>query len=400
MRSQFKKTTLFFIFLSFLFGGCATITGTTKEGEEVLKLNPAKFENMPGWLDDNHHAGLQAFVKSCDRILKKDPEQVFSHNGIGGVYGDWQKPCQKAVELAQSSHKNDPVIARQFFEKWFTPYHAKSGLDSKGLFTGYYEATLYGSKTPNEVYQTPLYKRPDDLVMVELSDFREDLRGRRIAGAVRDNRLKPYATRADIDDGYLKGKGLELVWVSDPADAFFLHIQGSGQVKLSDGRVMRVGYDGQNGHPYHAIGRELIARGELAKDVVSLQSIKEWMKSNPEKAQDLRNMNPSFIFFKEMQSHQPMGSEGVPLTPHRSLAVDRKFIPMSTPMWVNVEHPLHKKHQIQTLMIAQDTGGAIRGPIRGDLFWGSGQDAEVLAGHMKSKGEYWLLLPKQITEFE
>ncbi len=384
-----------------ILSGCAVnTTGIISSDEQHLSLTKQSFLDLKGWADDNHASALEAFLKSCDRILKQDPYAPFGRNGVGGLYGDWKPACDAGIQLKTSGAIANPLAAKQYFEKWFDPYQARKGFETKGLFTGYYEATLYGSRTRHHVYQTPLYKRPPDLVMVELGNFRDDLMGRRVAGRINESRLKPYETRAEIESGSLAGQNLELVWVSDPVDVFFLHIQGSGQVNLDDGTVMRVGYDGQNGHPYHAIGRELVDRGELDKEAVSLQTIKEWMKTNPEQAQDLKNMNPSFIFFKEMTGSKPLGSEGVPLTAHRSLAVDRTYIPMSTPMWVSADHPLYEDRKIQTLMVAQDTGGAIRGPIRGDFFWGEGKDAEILAGNMKSQGQYWLLLPKRMTVLE
>lgn len=391
---------LFYVAIAALaLGGCVSNTvPSVISKEDSLTLKKTDFTNLQGWVDDNHNGALLAFSKSCDRILKQDPYAEFGRDGVGGIYGDWKQACEAAVKLSKSGNSENPIAARAFFERWFDPYQARNGFNTKGLFTGYYQASLHGSRTRHGPYQTPLYKRPADLVMVELGEFRDDLTGRRVAGRINDNnRLKAYDSRADIEEGSLEGQGLEIVWVSDPVDAFFLHIQGSGQIKLDDGGMMRVGYDGQNGHPYYAIGRELVQRGELEKEAVSLQTIKEWMKTNPDQAQNLRNINPSFIFFKETKATKPMGAEGVPLTPHRSLAVDRKFIPMGVPLWVNAEHPLYEERAIQTLMVAQDTGGAITGPIRGDFFWGDGKDAEILAGNMKSQGQYWLLLPKRIS---
>lgn len=382
----------------FALSACTGVSGLTSSDDHGLTLKKTEYTQLKGWLDDNHDGALTAFSKSCDRILKQDPYKAFGRNGVGGIYGDWKPACDALATLYITGNVKNPELARGFFEQWFDPYQAKTGFSTKGLFTGYYEATLFGSKTRHDMYQTPLYRRPTDLVMVELGDFRDDLTGRRVAGRLSNNsRLKPYETRAEIESGSLENRDLEIVWVSDPVDAFFLHIQGSGQIKLDDGGLLRVGYDGQNGHPYFAIGRELVQRGELEKEAVSLQTIKEWMKSHQEQAQTLRNINPSFIFFKEITTKKPLGAEGVPLTPHRSLAVDRKYIPLGVPMWLNVEHPLYEKTQIQTLMVSQDTGGAIRGPIRGDLFWGEGKDAEILAGNMNSQGQYWLLLPKRMT---
>jgi membrane-bound lytic murein transglycosylase A len=242
----------------------------------------------------------------------------------------------------------------------------------------------------------PLYRKPDDLVMVDLGEFRENLKGERIAGRVIDGRLRPYEDRTRIEGGALKGRDLEMVWVDDPVDAFFLHIQGSGRITLEDGSVMRVGYAGQNGHPYIAVGRELIARGVLTKENVSMQSIREWLHANPGEASGLMNKNPSFVFFRPLDGEGPLGAQGVALTPGRSLAVDRSFVPYGLPVWLDAQDPLDGAARVRRLMVAQDTGGAIRGPVRGDVFWGHGADAELRAGRMKSPGRYYLLIPRTV----
>jgi len=206
--------------------------------------------------------------------------------------------------------------------------------------------------------------------------------------------LKPYEDRKAIVEGALDPRNLEIVWVDDPVDAFFLQIQGSGRVTLEDGRVMRLGYAGQNGHPYVAIGRELIARGALTRETVSMQSIRAWLAANPAEAAALMNANPSYVFFRELPGDGPVGAQGAALTPLRSLAVDRRFVPLGTPVWLDAEHPDPGTARLRRLVVAQDVGGAIRGPVRGDLFWGHGDAAADLAGRMKSPGRYYLLLPK------
>ncbi|PNW60305.1 UNVERIFIED_CONTAM: hypothetical protein BEN50_26175, partial [Euhalothece sp. KZN 001] len=269
------------------------------------------------------------------------------------------------------------------------------GKEDTGLFTGYYEASLKGARERGGAYQYPLRALPDDLVMVDLGAFRDDLKGRRIAGRVRGSRLHPYESRADITKGALPAdQDQALVWVDDPVDAFFLHIQGSGRVMLDDDTAMRVGYAGQNGHPYYAIGRELIRRGELDKDEVSLQSIRSWLRQNPDGAWDVMFTNASYVFFRELEGAGPIGGGGLPLTPGRSLAIDPTRIPYGTPLWVDIDHPDEKAAPIRRLMVAQDTGGAIRGAIRGDVFWGHGDRGEYYGGKMKSDGRYWLLLRK------
>lgn len=352
-------------------------------------LKPASFKDLRDWQKDDHAQTLIAFKKSCERILKKSPQAPFSATGIGGTYGDWQPLCRHVVNGKVAN-------ARTFFEDNFTPYQVKAGSwQDTGLFTGYYEPLLRGSRQQHGRYQYPLRKRPGDLVMVNLGEFRDDLKGRRIAGRVVNGQLQPYEDRRDIEDGKLSDQqAWPFVWVDDPVDAFFLHIQGSGRVQLDNGQSINVGYDGQNGHPYYAIGRELIARGELDKDEVSLQTIRRWLHEHLDQSYDLMMMNQSYVFFKELQGEGPLGGEGVALTAGRSLAVDRARIPYGVPIWLDAEAPTDKDKPLRSLMVAQDTGGAIRGPVRGDVFWGYGDVAEFLAGHMKSKGKMWLLLPK------
>lgn len=371
----------------FLLSACAV---PDKE-KEPLVLQQAAFADLPGWEKDNQAQTLAAFKRSCERILKNDPARPFGPDGIGGVYGDWFPACQVAM-------KKNEGTARAFFEQYFVPYQARAGRYKDGLFTGYYEAALNGSYERGGPYQHPLYRRPDDLVMVDLGLFRDELKGQRIAGRVNGAYLKPFEDRAEIEQGKLEGDdNLVLVWVDSPVDSFFLHIQGSGRVDLAEGGHMRVGYDGQNGHPYYAIGRELIKREALEKDEVSMQSIRAWLEAHPQEAHDVMRTNKSYIFFRELAEGGPLGGEGVPLTPGRSLAVDHTKIPYGVPVWVDIDPPVDDGDmgRVRRLMVAQDTGGAIRGAVRGDVFWGHGTRAEYLAGHMKSDGRAWLLLPKK-----
>ena len=276
-----------------------------------------------------------------------------------------------------------------------------------GLFTGYYEPLLRGSRARSSRYRVPLYRRPPDIVQVDLGRFREDLRGRRLAGRLRGATLEPYDDRRSITAGALRGRGLELVWVDDPIAAFFLQIQGSGQIELDTGERLRLGYAAQNGHPYFAIGRELIERGELTRETVSLQSIRAWLLEHPDEAQDVMALNASYVFFRTIEGDGPIGSQGVALTPGRSLAVDRTFVPLGVPLWLETTAPTVgnsaaegavDQSPVRRLVVAQDTGGAIRGPVRGDLFWGAGSEAEEIAGRMNSEGRYWLLLPRALAQ--
>jgi membrane-bound lytic murein transglycosylase A len=350
-------------------------------------LEEVGFDTLPDWGSDNFKTFIPAFQKSCEKINKISSDRAFGPLEQAGTYSDWQKMCKKFESTSQN--------VQTFFETHFTPYMVRADEDPIGLFTGYYEASLKGSRTRTDVYNTPLHKRPDDLVMVNLGEFREELKGQRIAGRVKGGNLKPYENREDIVNGDWPHNDEVLVWVDDAVDAFFVQIQGSGIVTLNDGSTMRIGYAGQNGHPYYAIGRELIKREHLTKENVSMQSIRAWLSDNPDHADEVMNTNRSYVFFREINGAGPIGAQGVALTAGRSLAVDRTKISYGIPIWVDIEKPVEDANDIRRMMIAQDTGGAIIGAVRGDVFWGYGAIAEDMAGKMKSKGRYWVLLPKR-----
>ncbi len=347
-----------------------------------LTLAPARFDDLSQWNEDTQAAALAAFARSCAVLAKAPPATTI---GAAGRAADWQAPCAALPAAA------DDAAARHFFETWFRPWQAGNNGATEGLFTGYYEPELDGARQRGGTFTIPLLRRPPDLVMVELGLFRPAWRGERIAGRVVDGRLRPYDSRAQIEDGALDRYHLAFLWVDDPVAAFFLQIQGSGRVRLRDGRIVRVGYDGQNGWPYVAIGRLLVARGELSRDAVSMQSIRAWLEAHPERGRALMAENPSYVFFREVAGDGPIGSEGVVLTPGRSLAVDPGFVPLGVPVFLDAGDGLRR------LMVAQDTGGAIRGPVRGDVFWGAGAEAESRAGAMRQRGDYYLLLPKSVT---
>ena len=348
-----------------------------------LTLTPARFSDLPGWNNDTSAAALAAFVKSCAELERRPDNAAVGPAALGMNAAAWRKPCAAARETPA-----EDAAARAFFGAQFTPYLAGNNNDSEGLFTGYYEPLLHGARQRGGQYQTPLLKRPPDLVMVDLGRFRPAWHGERIAGRVVAGNLLPYPSRAEIRRGALNADRLALFWVDDPADAFFLQVQGSGRVALPDGTQARLGYDGQNGQPYVAIGKKLVERGALAADQVSLQSIRAWIKTHPGEADALMDENPSYVFFRELAGDGPVGSEGVVLTAGRSLAVDRDFMPLGAPVYVALDD---NTSPLQRLMVAQDTGGAINGPVRGDVFWGFGAEAETRAGAMRARGKYYLL---------
>lgn len=369
----------------------STGVSTNIEHPNNLVLIDSGFESLPNWNNENFKNFAIAYQRSCDPILKRNSQDFFGKETIFGKNQQWQIACRKFQKINQNNTKD----IKLFFEQNFTPYKAMAGKNPKGLFTGYYEASLNGSLTRKGQYQYPLHERPEDLVMVNLGEFRDELKGQRIAGRVKSGQLKPYETHAEIVSGKMpKDQEKVLVWVDSAVDAFFIQIQGSGIVTLDNGELMRVGYAGQNGHPYYAIGRELVKRGELEKDSVSMQSIRQWLEQHADQAQDLMQTNKSYVFFKKLEGDGPIGGQGVALTPERSLAIDRSIIPYGVPVWLDLEGFDGHQESIRRLMITQDTGGAIRGAVRGDFFWGYGGVAEKMAGNMNSKGSYWLLLPK------
>lgn len=389
--------------------------------EPELVLQPARFDDLPGWPGDAPEAAVPALRASCRVFARRPAEAPVGPDGLGGTVADWRPLCDEIRGLAKAGASG---ILRGVLEARLRPWAVTDrGVEHEGLFTGYFEPELRGSRRRHGPFQTPLYREPEDLVEVDLGAFRESLDGRRIAGRVVGGRLEPYHDRREIARGALAGRGLELVWVDDPVDAFFLQIQGSGRVVLDDGTVLRVGYAGQNGHPYTAIGRELVARGALELEEVSLQSIRRWLDAHPEEASAVMAENASYVFFRTLDrvaaGRGPLGSLGVPLTPGRSLAVDDRFLPLGVPLWLAGSMPRvpgeiaeapggsdsaappagpaeSEARPLRRLLVAQDTGGAIRGPVRGDVFWGAGDRAEAIAGRMKHPGRIWLLLPRSV----
>lgn len=365
--------------------------------EERIVLTRVGFDDLAGWDADDQASALAAFLESCTWFAKQDPARPIGRDGMAGTAADWQAACTVAATVPPG----DGAAARAFFEGAFIPYAASDGKGEEGLFTGYYEPLLRGARTRSAEFSVPLYGRPPDLVTVDLGLFDDDWQGRTVAGRVDGDALVPYHERQAIEQGTLAGRGLEVAWVDDPVDAFFLQIQGSGQVALPDGSRLRLGYAAANGRPYLAIGKVLVERGELTKDEVSLRTIKAWLAAHPDQAAEVMDQNRSYVFFRELTGPGPVGAQGVPLTPGRSLAVDRRFIALGTPVWLDILVPGPTDgaadEALRRLVVAQDTGGAIKGPVRADLFWGAGAEAESRAGRMKHPGRYVLLLPRTVT---
>ncbi len=361
--------------------------------EDAITLEEKSFKDLAGWTKDDLSGVEIAFERSCKAILKKKPEQQMGrgHVAIPMVYGDWQPICARFMENP-ALHESENF--RAFLESETLPFLAANNTENAGKFTGYFEAELRGSREKSEIYKYPLYGKPKDLVSVNLGVFSEDLKGRHVIGRVNKNqRFEPYHKRELIEAGGIDTQQLELIWIDDAVDVFLLQVQGSGRVILPDGEVVRVGYAAHNGHKYQSIGRYLIKEGEIDKHKASWRGIRTWIEENPEKQANLFSQNPRFVFFRVLDGDGPIGSQGVALTPKRSLAVDQRYIPLGSLVWLDSVQPGMSKEPLQTLMVAQDTGGAIKGPVRGDFFWGYGDKALSMAGSMNSKGRYFILLP-------
>lgn len=364
-----------------------------KPPPEQAVLKPVGFDQLPGWNMDKLSQALPALLRSCARFLKMPPGNPLGARIPGATAADIQPACRAAEALPA----NHDLAARAFFEEWFQPWAVSDNDKAEGLFTGYFEIELQGSVARDGTYNVPVYRKPPDHVTVNLGDFDPKLAGKTVVGRVENGKLKPYYARGDIQNGVLAGKGIELVWLKDPLDAFMLHVQGSGRVVLADGRAARIGYAANNGLPYKSIGRELIDRGELEPNGASWPDIRAWMTAHPDKAAELLAVNRRYIFFDEIVGDGPIGAQGVALTAGRSMAVDTSYIPLGLPLWLDTTMPGENGGPLQRLMLAQDTGSAIKGPVRGDFFWGTGDAALEQAGRMKSRGRYYLLLPKLLA---
>lgn len=358
-----------------------TVPAAVPKAPEIAAqtLQKSNFSAIPGWDKDQMQEAWPAFLTSCATLIKRH---------------DWSEVCRAARQL----NPGDSDVIRTFFESNFTPYKVLNadGSDT-GLVTGYYEPLLRGARKRGGAYQTPLYHAPDDLLTIDLGSLYPDLKNMRLRGRLVGNKVVPYFSRAElVQANALVGK--ELVWVDDAVEAFFLQVQGSGRVYLSDSQeTVRLSYADQNGYPYQSIGRYLVDKGEMSLSQASAQGIKAWVSAHPSRQNELLNVNPSYVFFKEEKiidpSQGPKGAMGLPLTAQRSIAVDPQQIPLGVPVFLATTRP-NSDAVLQRLVLAQDTGGAIRGAVRADYFWGFGQEAGEKAGAMKQRGMLWVLLPK------
>lgn len=375
-----------------ILAACAPDQEAERAESPPVRYQRTELTELPSWNSDRVSEALPALKRSCGKLRRQSDTDTIAPMEIGGTVAAWREACDALSRLSDAS--GDGAV-RDFLSTWFDAYAVRAG-ESDGLFTGYYEPELNGSLEPRPGFETPLLARPSDLVLVNLGDWRTGLRGERIAGRLRSGRLIPYESRSEIESGALGNNAETLVWLDDPIDAFFLHIQGSGRIRLDDGRVLRVGYDGHNGHSYYPIGRYLVESGEIDREAVSLQTIRDWLHRHPDQMRSVMDRNPSYIFFRTIQGDGPIGAQGVALTAGRSLAVDRRYIPLGAPVWLDIDYPDEAGNPLQRLVVAQDTGGAIKGVVRGDVFWGHGPTAAEKAGPMAASGRYFVLLPKNL----
>ena len=339
-------------------------------------LKQVSWQELPGWRQDNAALAWEPFLTGCKALARQET---------------WRNVCA----AAQKTGKPGREEARRFFEQHFTPYqvaHADGG--DQGMITGYYEPLLRGSRKPSARYRYPLFAVPDDLLVVDLTDVYPELKGMRLRGRLDGKRIVPYYDRGQIEQGHAALAGKEIAWVDDAIELFFLQIQGSGRIVLDNGETMRIGYAEQNGHPYRSIGRLLVERGDLPLEKASMQGIQAWARANPAKVTELLNHNASYVFFRELPANLPgpIGALGVPLTARRSIAIDPGFVPLGAPVYIATTWPLSSR-PLNQLMLAQDTGGAIRGAVRADFFWGFGAEAAREAGRMRQPLRLWVLLP-------
>ncbi len=374
------------VLVAFAVSACAD-----RSGPPMLALQRIPFTDISGWNDDRLVGVLPALLAQCERLgrLPADTRlggtaEAQAAAGTAGAYG----PACRAARALPSS---DEATVRRYFQTWFLPYLASDRGDAEASLTGYFEPEFAGSLSKGPGYTVPVYGRPTDLVTLPGPG------GQRSTGQVRSGRVVPYWTRAQIDRGALAGRGLEILWLHDPVDLFFLQVQGSGRIRLPSGQIVRLGYNGRNGQPYVPLGRLLVAQKQLGADAVSMQSIRAWLAAHPTEAGPLMQQNPNYVFFRVLDdvapNQGPPGALGVTLTPLRSAAVDRAFLPLGVPMFVDTTHP--DGSPLDRLLLAQDLGTDVAGPVRADLFFGWNDGAARDAGGMHAGGRIVVLLPRQ-----
>lgn len=363
---------------AFLSGGAALLAvagllsacadGGPITSEKRVAMAPISFNEIAGWAEEKHSEALATFRRSCPKLTTGPETRIVTDGGEKTLTpAEWKRICDAGAGIKAGDNRT----ARLFFEENFRPLVVQEA----AKVTGYFEPEMRGSKAPSRLFTVPVYRRPPDLTD------------------------KPYYTRAEIEQGVLKGKGLEIAYVQDPVGLFEVQVQGSGKIQLAEGGKMTLGFDGSNNRPYTAIGNVLVEMGVMKKDDVTWPAIRDWLKRNPQQARDVMRKNERYIFFKDTRSQAAAGAEGVPLTAQRSVAVDTSLTPFGTPIWIDTVRPVARKpgatEPYRRLMIAQDTGAAIKGPARSDVFFGSGPQAADWAGRMNSGGRAIVLVPNK-----
>ncbi len=362
------------------------------------QLEPIRWMEIDGWVADDHAAAFATFQDSCKPFVnRKQPSR-----DTRAVAGALVHVCKRAAAAGALT----AAKARVFFEENFRPVRIAKLGETQGLLTGYYEPIVEGSRFPNPEFYVPLYRRPRDLVIEGPMRAGASLPNRgKVGRRNAKNEFEPYHDRAAIEEGALDGQKLEIAWLKDPFDALTIQIQGSARVRLEDGTMLRVNYDAHNGYPYTAVGRVLIERYAVPRDEMSMDRIRQWMRANPNEAQNVRQANRSFVFFRITglsNEGEAVGAQGVPLTAGRSIAVDRTHV-YGTPFFIEADLPIDSAKpttRLRRLMVAQDTGSAILGPARADLYWGAGDDAGRVAGRIRHQGRFVVLLPRELDMVE
>lgn len=384
------KRVLIFFLLAVMVG--ALSYRIYQKSQASVQLQTTTFDKLPGWRSSSLHNSLAAFLHSCEAFKRQPQERDIGTTFFPLKVQGMLSSCIKASALVGASNAQ----IRHFFEDNFYPMYFTKGKPETGVFTGYYVPLLYGSFVPTERYRYPIYGVPEDLITVDVAQFKLTSH-RPLVGRLAGQHLVPYHTREEINQGALSEKAKPLVWVDDRIDRFFLEIQGSGIIVLPDKEQLVIGYAAQNGHEYTAVGRVLIGQGVISKENMSMQAIRHYLTSHPDMQDAVLHQNKSTVFFRRLEHSGPLGAQGVELTPQVSLAVDKRYIPYGLPVWLDTYYSdaaLGTTRPLQRLMVAQDTGGAIKGRVRGDVFWGAGTKASEIAGKMNSRGRYWILMPK------
>ena len=351
---------------------CLFFLTNCSSSKHYIKLEKSNFSDLKYWSEDKHGKALDAFTKSCMRGKQISQTEIFSKVPKNITKEEWNKTCKLAKKYQAKN-----LDARKFFENNFVPYLVKGQKGPQGMFTGYYEVELEGSIVKTNKYRHPVY--------------------------LHSKKVNTKIPRSKIEQGELNGKGLEVAYVSDKAGLFFMHIQGCGKIKVSSDSYIKLGYGGQNGHPYFPIGNYLSKNNLVDKNKMSAESIINWLNANPDKAAKVMNLNESYVYFVLRTEHHPVGALGVEVTPMRTLAVDSSYIPLGVPLWLETSYPRENKKlslkPFNRIMVAQDVGGAIKGAVRGDVFFGSSKKAERYAWYMANKGQYYILVPKKIANY-